>query len=250
MSTADAVAPSAPSTVSAQRPTPVASAPPTDGDLEVRANRLAGWAAVVAGGCLALFLPILMAAWPAAGVQPDQASDANAFLPFISSHRALFSVTYVNGIVMHLAGILAVLGVYRLMKDKSPWITLATAGGLVWMVFDIAYNGWTLHAGPEIAARFATSPAIAGPQWELVVRSAESLQFTGHVAAGVWLVITGVVALRHGGLPRTLAVIATVAGVLIGMSFFVPGALYPCFLLLPVWFFWSGRTLLRAGRGA
>lgn len=213
-------------------------------DYDERAAALAGRAAMVAGICLALFFPILMAAWPAAGVQPDQASNASAFLPFISNNRALFTVTYVNGIVMHLAGILAVLGVYRLLKDRSPWTVLATAGGLVWMVLDIAYNGWMLHAGPEIADAFRSGSSVAGSQWELVVRSAESLQFTGHLGAGLWLVTTGVVALRRGGLPRPLAIVASVAGVLIGLSFFVPEALYPCFMLLPIWFIWSGRRIV------
>lgn len=208
--------------------------------------RLVGRGSVVAGVCLALFFPILMAAWPAAGVKPDQGTNGAEMLPFITTHRALFSVTYLNGIVMHLAGILAVAGIWKLLRHRSPWVVLGTAGGLVWMAFDIAYNGLMLHTGVELGHQFASQPAIAAEQFGLMARMAESLQFTGHLGAGLWLTIAGLVAFRHGGLPRTLAAIGVVAGVLIGLSFFVPDALYPCFLLLPVWFIWSGIAITRS----
>ncbi len=99
---------------------------------------------------LALFLPIFMAVLPAAGLDATDVDDPLRLGSFARDHFGFFALPYVDGLALHVAGIVAVLAVAQRLGRRSPWIAVATIAGLGWMVLDIAQNGAGLYAAHEI----------------------------------------------------------------------------------------------------
>src|SRR5437870_3412317 len=124
-------------------------------------SRAGGRAAVVAGVGVALFLPLFMIVFPVAGLHQSGFNDPVALDAFVRRHFVLFALPYVDGLMMHVAGAIAVLNVHRRLTDRSPWMVAATIGGLAWMILDTAQNGLGLYASREIVAH--ASSAVSGP---------------------------------------------------------------------------------------
>ncbi|MBI2169619.1 MAG: DUF4386 family protein [Actinobacteria bacterium] len=204
-----------------------------------------GRAAVITGIGLALFLPLFTAVLPAAGLTQANLSDPTELDAFVRHHWALFTLPYLDGLILHVAGLVAVIAVYRRLADRSPWVMPATIGGLAWMVLDVAQNGTGLYASHEIVSH-ATS-AVSGPQLVLVGHLTTGLRLAGHVFGGLWVLVIGAVALRQGGLPRGMGWLGVAAGALMSLNVAIPPTQFPLFVLLPVWFIWLGATLVRTG---
>lgn len=200
-------------------------------------------AALVTGLGLALFLPLFMAVLPAAGLEPDDATHPAVLDAFVRHHFALFALPYLDGLVLHVAGAVVVLAVHRWLSDRSPWVLVATVGGLGWMVLDIAQNGMALYGSHEIVRHAAA--AVTGPQLVLVGQLTTGLRLAGHVLGGLWVLTVGVVALRTAAAPRGLAWMGVVAGALMTFNVVIPPTQYPLFVLLPTWFVWLGSHLAR-----
>jgi len=194
---------------------------------------------LIVAACLLSFPVLLNGLWPAQGGDADALTDPAAFLPFVADHRAAFAAPFVVGLIMHLAGVVVVLGLHGRLRHTWPWAAPAAALGLFWMAFDIAYNGVVLHVAPEAAAIGA--PAHAS--FDLLMRTTSALQLTGHLAGGTWLALTAIGAGRAGLISIGLQRWGLVAGVAFAVSFLGPTALYPSFLLLPVFFIWLGRSM-------
>jgi len=207
-------------------------------------NKTGGRAAVVTGLGLALFLPIFMAILPAAGLDQTDATNPAALDAFVRHHFAFFALPYLDGLVLHVAGTVAVLGVHRWLTDRSPWVLAATVGGLGWMVLDVAQNGMALYGSHEIARH--ASAAVSGPQLVLVGQLTTGLRLAAHVLGGLWVLTISAVALRHTAAPRGLGWLGVVAGALMTVNVVVPPTQAPLFVLLPIWFVWLGSHLGRA----
>lgn len=207
--------------------------------LESKAN---GRAAVITGVGLALFLPLFTAVLPAAGLGQDDFNDPAKLDAFVRHHWALFALPYLDGLILHVAGAVAVVAVYRRLADCSPWVLLAAIGGLAWMVLDVAQNGIGLYASQEIVHHAPS--AVSGSQLVLVGQLTTGLRLAGHVFGGLWVLVVSAVALRHGGLPRGLGRLGVAAGALMSLNVVVPPTQFPLFVLLPIWFVALGLHLL------
>lgn len=199
-------------------------------------------AAVVTGIGLGLFLPIFMAVLPAAGLDATDVDDPSKLAAFAHDHFGFFALPYLDGLALHVAGIVAVLAVAQRLDHRSPWIAVATIAGLGWMVLDIAQNGTGLYAAHEIV-RHGTPDA--GAQLVLVGRLVTGLRLAGHVLGGLWLFTVGAVALRHGGFSRVVAWFGVSGGALMTVNVIAPATQTPLFVVLPAWFVLVGVGLGR-----
>lgn len=202
-----------------------------------------GRAAIIAGIGLALFLPLFTAVLPAAGLGQDDFTNPTKLDAFVRHHWGLFALPYLDGLVLHVAGAIAVVAVYRRLADRSPWVTVATIGGLAWMALDVAQNGMGLYASHEIVGHAVS--AVAGPQLVVVGQLATGLRLAGHVFGGLWILVVSAIGVRHGGLPRALGWLGVVSGALMTLNVVIPPTQFPLFVLLPIWFVWLGVHLLR-----
>jgi hypothetical protein len=197
-------------------------------------------AAIITAIGLALFAPIFMAVLPSAGLEQNDFSDPAKLGTFVHAHFAVFAIPYIDGLVLHVAGIVAVVAVTQHLRKRSPWIALAAIGGLGWMVLDIAQNGTGIYASHEIVRH---STADAGSQLVLVGQLTTGLRLAGHVLGGLWVLTVGVVALRHGGLSRAVGWLGAFAGALMTVNVVAPVTQMPLFVLLPLWFILVGIGL-------
>jgi hypothetical protein len=204
-------------------------------------SKAAARAAIITGIGLALFLPLFTLILPSAGLHQDDFTRAAKLDAFVRHHWAFFAAPYIDGLILHLAGVVAVLAVYRRLADRSSWVAVATIAGLAWMVLDIAQNGIGLYASHEIVQH--VSAEAAGPQLVLVGQVATGLRLAGHVFGGLWVLVVSAVAIRQGGLSRRLGGLGAAAGLLMAFNVVVPPTQYPIFVLLPVWFLWLGFEL-------
>jgi hypothetical protein len=206
-------------------------------------SRTAGWASIVIALSIVSFIPITVAGYSAAGVDIKDFTDGSVFLPFVEQNRALAVSPYIVGIVMHLAGVVLVVGLWSRLRERSPWVPVAGALGLMWMLFDIAYNGVTVHVLPELAALPADVATNAA--YGVLARSLRALQLTGHLAGGIWLAVTAAVAISGGAMSKWLGRLGVVAGIVFAASMLGPSVLYGSFMLLPIWFGWFGIASIR-----
>lgn len=202
-----------------------------------------GWSALVMAVSIISFMPIMGVLFPAEGVQGSDFTSGEVFLPFAQSHASLAALPYVIGIIMHVAGVILVVSLWRRLREDSAWAAVAAALGLVWMAFDIAYNGIAVHVIPELAS-FPSDVAVY-PAYAVMARSLSALQLTGHLAGGVWLAITSFLAMRNQTISRGLGRLGLTAGFVFALSILGPTVLYPSYVLLPVWFGWLGVSVLR-----
>ena len=207
-------------------------------------TRSMGWAAIVMAGSILFFVIMFAAVYPAAGISGGDFSSGEVFLPFSQENPVLATAPFAVGIVMHVAGVVLVIGLWFQLRDRSPWVGVAAALGIVWMAFDIAYNGIAIHVIPELS-RLAPDPSLY-TGYTVLVASLAALQLTGHLAGGLWLSTTAFVGLKSGQLPKNLGWFGVGVGAVFALSILGPNVLYPSFILLPTWLGWYGLHALRS----
>ena len=203
-----------------------------------------GWAAVVMAGSILFFVIMFAAVYPAAGISGGDLASGEVFLPFAHDNLILAVTPYGVGILMHLAGVVLVIGLWSQLRDRSVWVSVAAGLGVMWMAFDIAYNGIAIHLIPQLAES-ASDPVVA-TMYEGLAASLGALQLTGHLAGGLWLSITTYAGVESGRLSRALGWFGVGVGVVFAVSILGPNVLYPSFVFLPVWFGWFGVGALRS----
>lgn len=201
-------------------------------------RRALGLAALlVAIGPLA-FLAIF-GSWGAAGLSQTDSADPTIAMPFLRAHGALVLAPTLNSIVMHLAAIVLAIGLAGVLTPRgSLAITVGAALGIAWGVLDIAQTLITYNA--VLAAPVADPASI-----DIITKG---LQNAGHLGGGLWTlsIVLGSAGL-FGNAHRTVGLVAGAVFALHPLIVpIVPAWFYAEFLLLPLWFGWTGIAILRS----
>lgn len=176
--------------------------------------------------------------------------DAVAVVAFIAEQPGLMltwnSVIY---IVNALALVLLVLGVHKTLSETTPdWAEVSRAFGLIWAALVLG-AGMIANVSVEAAlSLFATDPAAAAQSWEMLHSVELGLGGGNEIAGGVWMLCTGLAALRGASLSRPVALVAVLVG-LSGLLTVIPaigdetGAVFGLGAI--AWFVMIGVSLLR-----
>ena len=192
---------------------------------------------LVAAGPIAFIA--IFGSWAGAGLSQTDAADPRVAMPFLRAHPAMLVAPTLNSLVMHVAAIVLALGLLAGLRDRSPLI--ATAGalfGVSWGFLDIAQSLVTYNAviGPVAGDAAAIDTVTKG------------LQNAAHFGGGLWtLSIAATAAGVFGGAHRVFGV---VTGTVFALHALVVPAMpqwfYLEFVMLPIWFAWTGIALLRS----
>ncbi len=205
-------------------------------------RRALGAAAIlVAIGPIAFFA--IFATWSASGLSQSDAADPTIAIPFLRAHASMLVAPTLNSIVMHVAAIVLAVGLWSALRDRAPLI--ATTGALLgvsWGLADIAQSLVTYNA---ILNRTAADPATI----DIVTKG---LQNAAHLGGGLWtLAIVATSGALFGRAHRTF-------GLVTGLVFAAHALIVPAmpqwfyleYVLLPVWFGWTGIAILRSDQDA
>lgn len=200
-------------------------------------RRLTAGAAILAGALMPgwLVLQAIADAWGLA----QAGSDAMAAAVFASQHPVLTALFPAHGILVNVGALVAVVGLHRALISGSP--VLAASGsalGLFWIFADLLQS----------LIRFLPySGGVPIEHVEVTAVLAQAIWHAGRLGAGLWIV--SVAATSRGTLGASLRLFSLAAGsILVGHPFLI-GRAPAWFGLelvgLPVWFIWTGVTLLR-----
>lgn len=207
-----------------------------------------------AGGVAALYVALaLLAAIPYFLLVVDYpgASTAADKVELIGDHYPSLYVMYLASYVLFglALGLVALALWDRLWTAARFTVRAATGVGLVWAVALVASGLVFTYGMTTIEALAGTDQAQAVATWQAVEPVALALGGAGgELLGGLFVLLVGVAVLRSGGLPRALAWLGVVAGI-VGVVSVVPALrdLGVAFGLLQlVWFGWLGVVLLRA----
>ncbi|MGD2146666.1 MAG: DUF4386 family protein [Anaerolineae bacterium] len=179
-----------------------------------------------------------------------------AFFISLAASSTVFVVHYWLIVLGCLFNLGVTVALFTLMRGHRSgffrWATLLGVVGLALAAADYALVG---VESPRIAARFATAPTAA--QAALLLQGVPHVDpcFFGWGLMGLWWLGANVAALRAGRLPRLLASLGILgglltlggfAGALVRSALVVDIAVGLGFLVVaPVWSFWFGWTLRR-----
>ena len=189
-----------------------------------------------------LFFIAIFASWGAAGLPQTDAGDPTRAIPFLRAHGALILAPTLNSLVMHLAVIVLALGLYAALHERSPFIAATgTALGIMWAILDITQS---LIAYNAVLAAPTADPATI----DVVTKG---MQNAGHLGGGLWTL--AVAATSVGVFDRAHRAFGVITGIVFALHPLVvpmnPGYFYLEFVLLPVWFAWTGLALVRGPAG-
>lgn len=182
----------------------------------------------------------IFGSWAGAGLSQTDGADPTIAIPFLRAHPGMVLAPTLNSIVMHVAAIVLAVGLYRVLAGQAA--TLATAGaafGVMWGVLDL---GQSLVTYDAILAAPSADPATI----DIVTKG---LQNAGHLGGGLWtLSIAATSAAVFGRAHRAF-------GYLTGVVFALHPLIVPAnpgyfsleFILLPIWFGWTGIAIVRSG---
>ena len=201
-------------------------------------QRSLGIASILTGIGPVLFI-VIFGSWASAGLSQQDAADPTVALPFLRAHPAMLIPPTVNSLVMHVAAMTLAIGLWPTLRERSP--LLATVGatlGVMWALLDIGQSLVTYNA---ILAAPKADPATI----DVVTKG---LQNAAHFGGGLWTLSIAATAVGVFSAPHRAF------GFLTGAVFalhplIVPAApqwFYLEFVLLPIWFAWTGVALLRA----
>jgi hypothetical protein len=192
---------------------------------------------LVAAGPLAFIA--IFGSWGAAGLsQTDSANPAIAF-PFLRAHGLMVLAPTLNSLVMHLSAIVLAIGLAGALAPRGGLVvTVGATLGVAWGVLDIAQSLITYNA--VLAAPVADPASI-----DVVTKG---MQNAGHLGGGLWtLSIVLASAGLFGGAHRTFGLVAGLVFALHPLIVpIVPAWFYAEFVLLPLWFGWTGIAILRS----
>lgn len=192
---------------------------------------------LVAIGPIAFIL--IFGSWAAAGLSQSDSADPTIAFPFLRAHPGLIVAPTLNDLVMHVAAITLAIGLLPYLRARGA--TIATVGavlGVMWGVLDIAQGLISYNA--------VMGSSVADPRTIDIVT--KGMQNAGHFGGGMWtLTIVATSATLFGGAHRVFGVVTGVVFALHPLIVpAVPAWFYLEFVLLPIWFAWTGVALLRA----
>lgn len=175
---------------------------------------------------------------PALGLTtPAALSDPAALLPALTTAPALIIFPGLDLVV----GLSLLLVVIRLENLSNRREKLASILGVMASLFFIALATSRIHTLPMLAQHYVQNPTEAGSQFLLLNAIHEGLSAATRLTLGFWLVLT------NQALRQTLPHV-TGLGILLGLlnigSVFFPPLAAPNMILMPVWFYRTGRWML------
>ena len=202
-------------------------------------KRTLGVAAIlIALGPLAFIA--IFGSWAGAGLSQRDSADPTIALPFLRAHPGMVLAPTLNSIVMHVAAIVLAVGLYRVLVTRSA--ILATAGaalGVMWAVLDLGQSMVTYNA---VLAAPTADPATL----DIVTKG---LQNAAHLGGGLWTL--SIAATSLGVFGRAHRAFGYLTGAVFALHPLIvpanPGYFFLEFILLPIWFAWTGVAILRSG---
>jgi len=182
---------------------------------------------------------LIFGSWAAAGLSQQDSADPTIAFPFLRAHPSMVLAPTLNSLVMHVAAITLAIGLLPILRQRSALIaTVGAALGVMWGVLDI---GQTLVQYNAVFAMPKADPATI----DIVTKG---LQNAAHFGGGLWTLSIAATAVGlFGGAHRAFGVIAGAVFALHPLVVPVmPEWFYLEFVLLPIWFAWTGLALLRA----
>ena len=192
---------------------------------------------LVALGPIAFFA--IFVSWSGAGLSQTDAADPTVAIPFLRTHGVLLVAPTLNSIVMHVAAIVLAVGLWTSLRERAP--LLATTGailGVLWGLADITQSLVMYNA--------VLSAPVANPATIDVVT--KGVQNTAHLGGGLWtLTVVATTAASFGRAHRALGIVAGTVFALHALIVPVmPQWFYLEYILLPLWFGWTGVAILRS----
>ena len=196
---------------------------------------------LVALGPIAFFA--IFVSWSGAGLSQTDAADPTVAIPFLRTHGVLLVAPTLNSIVMHVAAIVLAVGLWTSLRERAP--LLATTGailGVLWGLADITQSLVIYNA--------VLSAPVANPATIDVVT--KGVQNTAHLGGGLWtLTVVATTAASFGRAHRALGIVAGTVFALHALIVPVmPQWFYLEYILLPLWFGWTGVAILRSPAAA
>jgi len=209
------------------------------------------------GGLAALYLALAyligMALFLVVLDYPNMTDPAQKVSLLIEKETVIFSTNIIMYVFFGVLLAVLSLALHDRLKAGAPALMqVATVMGIVWAGSLIA-SGMVANAGiaPAVALH-ATDPAQAAITWQGIETVASGLgNGSGEILGGLWTLLVSLTALRAGGLPRGVAALGLLVGV-IGIVSILPGLvdLVGAFGLgQMLWFVWLGIVLLREHAG-
>ena len=208
------------------------------------------------GGVAALYLAVaLLGAIPYFLLvvdYPNAKTAADKVALVVAHYGSLYAVYLATYVAFGLAvGVLA-LALYDRLELRSPFtMRLATALGLMWSFALIASGMVFTYGMTTVVDLHDAHPAQAVQTWQGVEPVAMALGGAGgELLGGLWILLLSIVALRARGVPRGVAWLGVVVGV-IGLVSVVPplqDATVAFGLLQIAWFSSVGWLLLGSRR--
>lgn len=200
-------------------------------------KRTVGIAAILVALGPLVFIAIF-ASWAGAGISQNDSADPTIAIPFLRAHPAMVLAPTLNSIVMHVAVFVLAIGLWTALSRRSPLLaTTGAALGVMWAVLDLGQSLVTYNA---VMALPKADPATI----DIVTKG---LQNAGHLGGGLWTL--SIAATSAGLFARPHRAFGYLTGVIFAMHPLIvpanPGYFYLEFLVLPVWFAWTGLALLR-----
>jgi hypothetical protein len=203
----------------------------------VERTRPLGAASIVVAVCALVFL-VIFGTWSAAGLSQTDSADPAKAIPFLRAHGWLYLPVAINSVVMHIAVLVLAVGLFRSLASRAPVLGASAAIlGICWALMDIAQT--LVYYNAVLAAPVADAATI-----DIVTKG---LQNAAHLGGGLWTL--GLVATTAGVFGSAHRAMGVIAGVPFTLHAFVvplmPEWFYLEVIVLPIWFAWTGVSLLR-----
>lgn len=208
-------------------------------------TRILGLGLIALGLGIGALVPIFLIVYPAAGIAPADATNPEVVLPVLAAEPMLVTVPGLLEIVVHAIGAVAIAGLWLRFGTRSFLLGAATLGGLVWMSIDVVDNALTYHVAPILASDFVAGSTSSGTAFGRFTTITDAIRLGGHFVGGLWMIGLSVFAMRTGWLPRLVAWLGVVVGVIFAANLFVPAFMNVSFITVPAWLVICGAVVAR-----
>lgn len=207
--------------------------------------RQIGLLLVALGVGIGLLLPFFLVLLPALGITEEIAKDPERLLPVVATKQWLFTVPGVVEVLAHACGAAGMIALLLLWNPRSALLVCATAGGLLWMAVDIAANGISLHAIPQLAVAHQGGDVTALGTFKTVTALVDAARLAGHFGGGLWVLGVSHHARTAGGIRPGIAIAGLVTGAVMAANLFLPPLLFVSFFTVPAWLVVFGIAVSR-----